>query len=174
MDSATLRVLLGRRGSYPTIEAAAASGELRELLPVELFEHIGAVYRTLEGAADTDFPCIAELRLTVLLHEMPPSSLPSLLARAGFSDFMPTVLGVIGGFGELWKVAADQEIGEYVVTHGPHLGSLLLFELAHEGRAIAAMERAAELGDLGVCFRRWAGRLGHLHAQRQSRDLTDT
>ena len=76
MDSAELRLLLERCGSYPAIEAAAASGELHQLLPVELFEHIGIVYRRLEGVADPHCPGIAELRLTVLLHEMSPNSLP--------------------------------------------------------------------------------------------------
>jgi hypothetical protein len=159
MDSAELRLLLERRGSYPAIEAAAASGQLHQLLPVKLFEHIGIVYRRLEGVADAHCPGIAELRLTVLLHEMSPNSLPSLLAEAGFSDFVPTVVGVIGGFGELWKVGTDHEIAEYVVAHRAHLGALLLFELAHEGRAISAMERAAELGGLDLCFKRWTGRL---------------
>jgi len=159
MNSATLRRLLGHRGSYPAIEAAAASGALQQLLPVEPLAHIGIVYRRLERVADAHFPGISALRLSVLLHESSPSSLPSLLTAAGFSDLQPVVLGVIGGFGELWKATADHEIAAYVVTQRAHLASLLLFELVHEGRAIAAMERAAELGSLEVGFRRWVRRL---------------
>lgn len=138
MDSAKLRLLLERCGSYPVIAAAAASGELQELLPVKLFEHVGIVYDRLErAAADTHFPGIAELRLTVLLYEEPLNSLPNLLASAGFSHFAQAVLGVIGGFGELWKITAHDEIANYIVAHRAHLASLLLFELAHEGRAIS-------------------------------------
>jgi hypothetical protein len=99
------------------------------------------------------------LRLAVLLHEESPAALPSLLATAGFSGFAPTILGVIGGFGELWKVTADHEIAQYVEAHRAHLASLLLFELVHEGQAILQMERAAELGDLDLGFKRWAARL---------------
>jgi hypothetical protein len=159
MDSAKLRLLLVRCGSYPVIEVAAACGELHELLPVKLFEHIGIVYHRLERVADTHFPGIAELRFAVLLHEESPDSLPRLLATAGFSDFAPSVLGVVAGFGELWKVTADHEIADYVVAHRAHLASLLLFELAHEGRAISEMERVAELGGLDISFKRWATRL---------------
>jgi hypothetical protein len=159
MDSVELRHLLERCGSYPAIEAAAASGELREILPVELFEHIGIVYHRLERVADTPLPDIAASRLTVLVHETPPESLPRVLEAAGFSDLSPIVREVIGGFGEVWRVTADCQIAEYVVTHGAHLAPLLLFELAHEGRAIPAMERAAELGGLDLAFARWAGRL---------------
>ena len=159
MDAVELRLLLEQRGSYPAIEAAAASGKLRALLPVSLFEHIGIVYHRLEALADARFSGLAASRLAVLLHEMSPGSLPGVLAAAGLSDFAPPVLGAIGGFGELWKVATDDQIAEYVVAHQAHLASLLLFELAHEGRAIPAMERAAELGGLDVDFKRWAGRL---------------
>jgi hypothetical protein len=126
---------------------------------VSLFEHIGIVYHRLEELADAHFPGIAGLRLTVLLHEMSPGSLPSLLAGAGLSDLAPPVVGAIRGFGELWKGVADDQIAEYVVAHRAHLASLLLFELAHEGRTIPAMERAAELGGLDLDFKRWAARL---------------
>src|SRR5262245_25356705 len=160
MDSAKLRLLLGRIGSYPAIEAAAASGELHELLPVRLFEHIGLVYRRLEQLADAHhLAIIAELRLAVLLHEESLDSLPSLLAAAGFLDFAPTVLGVIGGFGKLWKATADHEIADYVAVQTTHLPALLLFELAHEGRPTPEMERAAELAGLSLTFKGWVARL---------------
>ena len=159
MDSASLRRLLERCGSYPVIEAAAASGELHALLPVRLFEHIGATYQRLERLADPDFPDLAKLRLAVLLHEESPCSLPGILAEAGFGDFAGTVIGVIEGFGQLWKVLADREIAECIVAQREHLAALLLFELAHEGSAIPQMERVAELGGLDLPFRRWVERL---------------
>jgi hypothetical protein len=159
MDSVELRLLLERPGSYPALERASASGALRALLPVTLFEHIGIVYHRLEGMASAHFPGIVGSRLAVLLHETPPDSLPGLLAAAGLSDCAPLVFGVIGGFGELWKVTGDGEIAAYVAAHRAHLAPLLLFELAHEGRATPAMERAAELGGLDRAFGDWARRL---------------
>jgi hypothetical protein len=154
-----LRSLLERCGAYSAIEAASTSEELGQVFPVKLFEHIGIVYDRLERVADASFPTIAQLRLAVLLHEQSPASLPSLLVGAGFSDFAPIVLAVIGGFGELWKTKTEHEIAEYVLAHRGHLASLLLFELAHEGRATSQMERAAELGGLDLSFKRWAARL---------------
>jgi len=158
MDEPSLRSLLGRHGSYPAV-LAAVSRELHHNLPARLFEHIGDVYRRLELAADQDFSGSAQLRLAVLLHEESPASIPYLLECGGFSDFLPTVHAVVGGFGEVWKATADRELADYVGTHKAHLESLLLFELAHEGGATPRMERAAELGDLGLTFRRWAARL---------------
>jgi hypothetical protein len=160
MDLAELRRRLERWGEYPAIEAASPSGELARLLPLKLFDHIGIVYHRLERVADASSPTVAPLKLTVLLHEQSPDSLPRLLAGAGFSDFAPIVLAVIGGFGELWKTRTDREIAEYVRTHNDHLASLLLFELAHEGRATGQMECAAEVGGLHRSFKRWAARLG--------------
>jgi hypothetical protein len=154
-----LRALLERCGAYSAIEVASTSDELRQVFPVRLFEHIGIVYDRLEKVADTSFPTIAQLRLAVLLHEESPDSLPSLLVGAGFSDFVPIVLAVIGGFGELWKTKTEHEIAEYVLAHRDHVASLLLFELAHEGQATRQMERAAELGGLDLSFKRWAARL---------------
>ena len=154
-----LRPLLERRGAYSAIDAASKSDELGAAFPVKLFEHIGIVYHRLESVADASFPSIAPLRLAVLVHEQSPASLLSLLAGAGFSDFVPIVLAVIGGFGELWKTNTEDEIAEYVLAHRDHLASLLLFELAHEGRATRQMERAAELGGLDRSFKRWAARL---------------
>src|SRR5262245_12580365 len=157
----SLRSLLGRFGSYPAVETAVAR-ELHHHVPVTLFEHIGDVYRRLELATDRDFSGIAQLRLAVLLHEESPPTLPRLLAAGGFSDFIPAVHAVGGGFGEVWKARADRELADYVGAHRAHLESLLLFELAHEGRATAAMERASELGALKVTFGRWAGRLADI------------
>jgi hypothetical protein len=159
MDAADLRLLLERTGAYPAIEAASASGALRDVLPVTLFEHIETIYDRLERAADAHFPAIVPLRLAVLLHEESPDSLPSLLSAAGLSELAPTVLGVIGGFGEVWKTSGEEEIAAYVRAHRADLASLLLFELAHEGRPTRAMERAAELGGLAQSFTRWTARL---------------
>ena len=52
MNAGTLRRLLEREGSYPAIAAAAASGDLRGVLPVTWFDHIRTVYHRLETVVD--------------------------------------------------------------------------------------------------------------------------
>lgn len=153
-----LRLLLERRGAYPAIEAVSAAGEF----PVKLFPHIGVVYHRLETVAGADFEAIAPLRLAVLVHEEPPDALGGILDAAGLSELAPTVFAVVGEFGKLWKIAADDEIAEYVDSHRAHLASLLLFELAHEGSATRAMERAAQLGGLAFRFEGWRARLSSM------------
>ena len=153
-----LRQLLSQRGSYPIIAAAAASGRLPRL-PVTLFEHVGDVYRRVETAAGDDFARIAHLRMAALVHEEPPESLPEILDAAGVSDLAPTVVAVIDGFGRIWKVRTAADLRPYVEAGGPQLASILLFEVAHEGRSTAAMERAAELGGLQAALTSWTARL---------------
>ena len=154
----SLRRLLSRRGSYPIIAAAAASGQLPHF-PVTLFEHIGDVYRRVETAADHDVAVIEELRLAALVHEEPQESLTKLLDSAGVFDLAPTVVAVTGGFGRIWKVRTEGELRDYVEVNRPHLASILLFELAHEGQSIPEMERAAEVGGLQAALQCWAERL---------------
>jgi hypothetical protein len=154
----SLRTLLSRRGSYPTIAAAAASGRLPRLA-VRLFEHVGDVYTRVEIAADPDFAQIAELRLAALVHEEPPAAVPEVLDAAGLGDFAPTVLAVVGGFGRIWKARSEADLRDFVRTNAQHLAAILLFELAHEGQRIPRGERAAELGGLRAAVQRWTVRL---------------
>jgi hypothetical protein len=128
-------------------------------LPVRLFAHIGDVYRRLEVAAGDTGADLAALRLTVLVHEEPAERVPTLVEDAGVTDLAPVVTAVVEGFGELWKVEGDARLAAYVATHRPALASLLLFELAHEGRPTPSMERAAALGGLTGAFRGWVTRL---------------
>ena len=97
-------------------------------------------------------------------HIVTVYQLPNLLAEAGFADVAPTIVGVIGGFGDVWKSRNDNETAAYVAAHRTHLPALLLFELAHEGRAIPQMEQAAELAGLSLDFNRWVARLSHCDA----------
>ena len=173
MNAGTLRLLLERDGSYPAIAAAVTSGDLQGVLPVTLFDHIATVYRRLETLAGPDFPETPPLRLAVLVREESPASLPHVLATAGCPDFSPTVVSVISGFGELWKLLGDSDIAGYTVAHRAHLASLLLFELAHEGQAIPQMERAAELGGLDLDFERWTERLPNARPVRTIRKGAD-
>lgn len=154
----SLRRLLSRRGSYPLIVAAAASGQLPHF-PVTLFEHVGDVYRRVETAADHNLAGLEALRLAALVHEEPQESLTKLLDSAGVSDFAPTVVAVTGGFGRIWKVRTEGDLRDYVEVNRPHLASILLFELAHEGQSTPEMERAAEVGGLQAALKCWGERL---------------
>lgn len=117
------------------------------------------VYRRVEVAAGEDVAEIASLRLAALLHEESPNRVPTLLETAGLSDFAPVVGAVIARFGCLWKIGAAHELADYVAAHRAYLAPLLLFELAHEGRATPEMERAAHLARLALDFQRWTARL---------------
>jgi hypothetical protein len=156
---ACLRRLLEQPGSYEGIEAASAARALCQELPVRLFAHIGDVYRRLEVAAGECGADLAALRLAVLLHEEPADRVPSLVEGAGVADLAPVVTAVVEGFGQLWKAEGDAPLADYVAAHRSALVALLLFELAHEGRPTASMERAAALGGLAAPFRGWVTRL---------------
>ncbi|OLC31776.1 MAG: hypothetical protein AUH81_17305 [Candidatus Rokubacteria bacterium 13_1_40CM_4_69_5] len=154
-----LRRLLVREGSYAAIASAAASGELSDVLPTRIFSHIGDVYGRLELAAGPDFPDIAVLRLMVLVHEERPARTRVLLEEAGFAEAAPAVAAILNGFGEVWRAASDEQLREYTLVHASCLAPLLLFELAHEGKATAPMKRAAHFGGIELTFQRWARRL---------------
>src|SRR2546426_9015234 len=107
-----LRRLLEREGSYPAIAAAAAAGELRDVLPTRLFSHIGDVYDRLDVAAGPDFPDIAALRLMVLVHEERPTRARVLIEDAGFTEAAAAVAAILTGFGEGWRVVSDEQLLE--------------------------------------------------------------
>jgi hypothetical protein len=157
-----LRRLLSQRGSYPIIAAAAASGRLH--FPVTLFDHVGDVYWRVETAGDHDCAGIEQLRFAALVHEEPQESLAKLLGSAGVLDFAPTVVAVTGGFGRIWKVRTEGDLRDYVEVNRPHLASILLFELAHEGQSTPEVERAAEVGGLQAALKCWAERLARAAA----------
>jgi hypothetical protein len=125
---------------------------------VNLFAHVGDVYRRVESIADDD-ENLPALRLAALVHEEPLDSLPGLLESAGLSDLSPVVLAVTSVFGRVWKVRTDAELGALVADHRDHLAAILLFEVAHEGRATTPMGRAAALAGLTPALHRWSERL---------------
>ena len=159
MTRAELRAAISRRGGFATIAAAAAAGELEQLLATDVSAHVGEVYRRLEAELDEGSALAAALRVTVLVHEEPPECLPALLRHAGFSDFSPTVVAVVRAFGRLWKLRNERDAMDYVKLHRPWLGPLLMFELAHEGVLTPAMRSVARLGGFEGAAERWAGRL---------------
>jgi hypothetical protein len=156
--ASSLRRLLAQPGSYSIIAAAVASGGLREL-PVTLLDHVGDVYRRVETAADPDDERIEALRLAALVHEEPLDRVRQLVGSPGLSELLPEVVAVIREFGRVWKVSTDGDLRGYVDENRRFLRAILLFELAHEGRATSQMERAARAGRLATAFARWAARL---------------
>jgi hypothetical protein len=134
---------------------------------VALFDHVGDVYRRVEAAADRDFDQIEALRLTALVHEEPPESLPRLLCSAGVSDLVPTAVAVTGAFGHIWRVRTEDDLRGYIEANRPRLPLVLLFELAHEGRSTIEMRRAAEVGGLRTAFECWERRLAATGLERR-------
>ena len=60
----------------------------------------------------------------------------------------------------------EGDLRDYVEENRPHLASILLFELAHEGQSIPEMERAAEVGGLQAALKCWAERLNRRVVRR--------
>jgi hypothetical protein len=155
------RNLLAQAGSHLGIQRAALSGDLHCLRPSAYLEHTGEVYRPLEIAAHADLTEGAALKLAVLVHEDSTEGLPAFLEAGGFSDLTNRVIELINGFGELWKVKDSQELESDVRSHRAYLRTLLLFELAHEGRSTPMMKEAARFAGLEAAFERWTLRLPH-------------
>ena len=131
---------------------------LTPLLDAPLREHIDTVATRVRCAA-AGTPSRA-LRLAALVHEEAVGQLPTVLREAGLGAHTAPVLAIVGGFGEVWKARDAAGLADYVGRHREHLASLLLFELAHEGRPTAAMRAAARQGGVAEEFETWVRRLG--------------
>ena len=75
-------------------------------------------------------------------------------------------MATVTAFGAIWKVRDAAALAEYVREHASVLRGLLLFEIAHEGQATAAMAEAAALAGLSADFARWQRRLRECHPAR--------
>jgi hypothetical protein len=83
------------------------------------------------------------LRVAALHEERDPARLPADVAL------------VVLGFGELWRIADDDDLAAFVRLHHYHLRPLLLFELAHEGAATDGMRAVAAHAGLADEFAGW-------------------
>jgi hypothetical protein len=153
-----LRDYLRGMGSLAFVRRAAAAGVLAEALPVRFFDHIGEVYARVERVIGADARAWP-LKLTALVHEERPDRLPALLRHAGLEDQAQFVVGIVNGFGAVWKADGEAALRHYVRVHRLHLEPLLLFELAHEGAPTDQMWRAARLAGLERILHRWTARL---------------
>jgi len=88
------------------------------------------------------------LRAAALHEERDPERLPADVAL------------VVLGFGELWRIADDADISDYIRLHHYHLRPLLLLELAHEGAATDGMRAVALRAGLADDFADWEHALG--------------
>jgi hypothetical protein len=128
-------------------------------LSVPHVPHLDDVYARLVCAMGAREPHAAALRLAAVVHEQAPVQIVRALTRAGRGRVAPVVSAVLAGFGEVWKASDDAAMAAYVRRHRGHLRPLLLFEVAHEGRATPAMRAAARLGGLAGPMARWTTRL---------------
>ncbi len=154
MTPEELRKVLQQPASLEAIRAAAASGDLANILPTRFFDHIADVYARLERIVSAS-PEAWPLKLVVLVHEEPPARAAELVSCVGFPDVSDLVFHILSGFGAVWKVRNDAQLELYVRAHRADLASLLLFELAHEGIPTASMRSAARAAGLVVEFQRW-------------------
>jgi hypothetical protein len=121
--------------------------------------HLDDVYARLACTMGAREPHAAALRLAAVVHEQAPAQIVRALIRSGRPRVVPVVLAVVAGFGEVWKAPDANALAAYVRRHRGHLRPLLLFEVAHEGRATPAMWTAARLGGLAGPMARWTARL---------------
>jgi hypothetical protein len=132
---------------------------LARALSVPYVPHLDEVYARLACAMGAREPHAAALCLTAVVHEQAPAQIVRALIQAGRGRVVPVVSAVVAGFGEIWKAPDADALAAYVRRHRGHLRPLLLFEVAHEGRATPAMRAAARLGGLAGPMARWTTRL---------------
>ena len=118
-----------------------------------------AVYARVERAAGPASPAAWPLKLTALVHEQPPARVGRVLARAGLADQARLVRSIVASFGEIWKARDRRALATFARRHRHRLGPLLLFEVAHEGAATAAMREVARHGGLERLLTSWLARL---------------
>jgi hypothetical protein len=119
------------------------------------------VYARIERAAGPASAADWPLKLTALVHELPPARIGRVLAAAGLADQARFVRAVVRGFGEVWRAGDARALGAFARRHGDRLRPLLLFEVAHEGAATPAMREAARRGGIERMLAGWVARLAH-------------
>jgi hypothetical protein len=153
-----LRRLLGATPSLPGVRAAAESGELGFALATDFTEHVAAVYGRVERAV-ADEPCALALKLVALVHEEQAARVGALLERAGVAAEAPLAAAVVADFGALWKLGDRADHERFACARVDRLRPLLLFEIAHEGEATAAMRSVASVAGLDEALVGWLQRL---------------
>jgi len=155
-----VRRLLRQGRSLDALRRALARGALGGLAPPPaLRSHIVAVYARVERAAGPASPAAWPLKLTALVHEEPPARVGRVLARAGLAGQSRFVRGIVASFGEIWKARDGRALAAFARRHRRRLRPLLLFEVAHEGAATAAMRDVARRGGIERVLASWLARL---------------
>jgi hypothetical protein len=75
------------------------------------------------------------------------------------------VRAIVASFGEIWRCATASEFDAYVARHRNYLEELLLFEVAHEGRATVTMRIVAGLAGLEETLEQWEIRLQQAYSR---------
>ena len=121
----TLREALCQKNSVDellsrTYSAWRVTNELRS----QLIPHIAEVMQRVEVAAGDEHERFWSVKLTALVHEMPPADLDATLRRAGIADVASRVLAILKGFGHVWRVKEGEELQKYITGHRAHLEGL--------------------------------------------------
>ena len=155
----TLREALCQKNSVELLSRTYPAWRAAHGLCSQLIPHVAEVMRRVEVAAGDEHERFWPVKLTVLVHEIPPTKLGTTLRRAGMADAASRVLEILNGFGNVWRVKEEEELQKYVRGHRAHIEGLLLFEVAHEGAATEAMRSVARLGGLEEQLEKWEARL---------------
>ena len=160
----TLQEALCQKNSVELLSRMfSAWGAVNELRS-QFIPHVAEVMRRVEVAAGDEYERFWSVKLTALEHEIPPTELVETLQNARMADMASRVLAIINGFGHVWRIKDKEELQKYVSEHRAYLESLLLFEVAHEGKATEAMRAAARLGGLEERIEEGNARLAAAHS----------
>jgi len=144
-----------------TFSACGAVNGLRS----QFIPHVAEVIQRVEVAAGDEHERFWSVKLTALVHELPPTELVATLQRAEVADVASRILAILNGFGHVWRIKNKEELQKYVNGHRAYLESLLLFEVAHEGVATEAMRAVASLGGLEERLEEWSAHLAAAHSR---------
>ena len=120
--------------------------------------HLDAVSRRLAAAAPDDLRDLV-LLVAAVHEEREPEPLREAAREAGAGRDTDAVVAIALGFGDVWQVTDEASLDDYVGRHAGHLRALLLFELAHEGRATEAMTVAADRAGIADELAGWEAAL---------------
>lgn len=161
----TLREILCRKNSVEELTRAFSVGGTADELRSHFIPHVAAVLQRVEVAAGDEHARLWSVKLTALVHEIPPTELVATLQSAGMADVASRILAIVNGFGQVWKIQTQEEMQSYVNAHRADLAALLLFEVAHEGAATEAMRAVAALGGLRERIEKWSAHLATVYAR---------
>jgi hypothetical protein len=156
--AAAIEALLKQPASAPAVRAAAASGELEELLDVPPAPGSADAIARLEAAAGDDAASHWLVKLALLVAAVPPGDTYDVLAEAGFVAEVKRVADILLGAAALASLEADEDVELFVEHHRANLPGVLLFAYAQSGSATDAMWSVADAAGLDGQLSAWVHR----------------